>query len=201
MALAEVDNPYTHHTMPSLKAAGDQLERVLRDRASLVEGQLARAQTDITPEQHAELKAAFKHFDHSGDGRLNRMEFEAAIKSMDFEVGDAEMKSLFNKFSKMTVRKDSFGDDEDMLTVSFDGFLTFVLQQYKDKDTMEGLLMAFKTMANGKEALGNKDIDEFLKEGDAAFIRARVSTDEDGGYLYTPFVSSLYGTAKPVGVN
>lgn len=69
MALAEVDNQYTKHTMPTLKAALNGLERLVQDRRMLVEGQLARAQTDITPEQHAELKEAFGHFDHSGDGR------------------------------------------------------------------------------------------------------------------------------------
>ena len=43
--------------MPQLKSAMEQLEQLIRDKMTFVEAQLARAQADITPEQHAELKA------------------------------------------------------------------------------------------------------------------------------------------------
>ena len=44
MAAAEMDNPYTTITIAALKAAADQLEKLVRDVRGLIEGQLARAQ-------------------------------------------------------------------------------------------------------------------------------------------------------------
>lgn len=89
MAEAEVDNPYTRQSISSLQSAADALEKLVRDKQTFVEGQLARATVDITPEQHAELKGAFAHFDKTGDGQLNRLEFGAAKTSMDLE-GDLD---------------------------------------------------------------------------------------------------------------
>ena len=63
LAVGEIDNPYTRQTMASLKGQVDMLEKLARDKVNFLEGQLARAQADITPEQHAELKEAFEHFD------------------------------------------------------------------------------------------------------------------------------------------
>ena len=103
MAAGEMDNPYTRHSMASLTSALDQLEKLVRDFSNLVEGQLARAVASITPEQHAELREAFVHFDKSGDNMLNEVEFTAAMKSLDFEGAE----SMFTKFADVshTIRR------------------------------------------------------------------------------------------------
>lgn len=88
-----------------------------------------------------------------------------------------------------------------MHTVSFDGFLTFVLQQYKDKDTIDGLQMAFKTLAGGKESLPEKDLAEFLKPTDAEFLRPRLRDMGDDSYAYGPYVAGIYGQGAPVEAN
>merc|ERR1712216_402139 len=76
---AEMDNPYTREGMATLKSALDQFEKRVRDVINFIEGQLARALASITPEQKAELEEAFKHFDKSQDGKLNQVEFSAAM--------------------------------------------------------------------------------------------------------------------------
>merc|ERR1719174_127723 len=138
-----MDNPYTTYSMAGLKGMVDMLEKLVRDKSNLVEGQLARAQATITPEQHAELEAAFKHFDKNKNGSLNNLEFGAAMKSLDF--GDDTAEAAFAKYSEPAAS----GEIADA-TLSFEKFLTVVLQQYKDKDTLEGLLAAFSTLADGK---------------------------------------------------
>ena len=84
MNASEMDNKYTEYTVYQLKeGAMEQLEQQIRDKMTFVEAQLARAQADITPEQHAELKASFEHFDKDKSGMLNKDEFTAAIRSLD----------------------------------------------------------------------------------------------------------------------
>ena len=126
----------------------DMLEKLVHDKGNLIEGQLARAQATITPEQHAELEQvcamsgskaavtravtvspsstsltyvtgphslrrsshhsshhsshaslaqAFKHFDKNKNNSLNKLEFAAAMRSLDFE--EAAMATAFDKYT------------------------------------------------------------------------------------------------------
>ena len=124
--------------LPSPSAAPRQ---VLRDKRSFVEGQLARAQAEITSEQHEEIKKVFYHFDKTKDGLLNQLEFAAAIKAMDFEIGDHEQQPTFLRFAKEGQR----AEEPAAMTIDLSGFTTFVLQQYKDNDTKDTLFAAFET--------------------------------------------------------
>ena len=190
MAAAEMDNPYTRQSMASLNAAVDQLEKLVRDAMNLVEGQLARAQASISPEQHAELAEAFKHFDKTNDGHLNILEFGAAMKSLDFdaETTDAE----FVKFAKPEQVKGADGEEKTEDCIDFDAFLTIVLQQYKSKDTMDGLIAAFKSLSNGKDVVQPRDLTETLKKPDAEFLQARLVAGAEG-LDYVPFSQAVYG--------
>lgn len=162
----------------TLKSALDQVEKRVRDVINFIEGQLARALASITPEQKAELEEAFKHFDKSQDGKLNQVEFSAAMKSMDFEGVEAE-------FPKYSDCKSTNAEGFTEMAISFDSFLTIVLQQYKDKDTMGGcralerLLIAwflkrrlFTVTLRRRLALRLPHAGE--RQGRAAFERARL---------------------------
>ena len=59
---------------------------------------------------------------------LNKLEFAAAMKSMDFE---GEGDSMFAQLA--TTEKLSMEGGAPQAAISFDAFLTIVLQQYKDK--------------------------------------------------------------------
>jgi Ca2+-binding EF-hand superfamily protein len=206
MAAGEMDNPYTRQSMPSLTSALDQLERLVRDFSNLVEGQLARAVASITPEQHAELKAAFEHFDKSQDGKLNEVEFTAAMKSLDFTGAEAAFEKYADTTHTVTRDEDDEGPTEERC-MSFDVFLTIVLQQYKDKDTMDGLVGAFRTLSNGKETLGPEVLTyregdtTSLKESDIEFLKRKLDTGAEGGFDFTPFSYSVYGSTAPAPVS
>jgi len=203
MAAGEVDNPYTRHSMVSLKSALDQLEKLVRDVVNLVEGQLSRAVASISPEEHEELKKAFAHFDKSGDTMLNAIEFAAASKAMDLDVAE----DVHSKFADRThmVENDD-GEQVEESCISFDAFLTIVLQQYKDKDTPDGLIAAFRTLANGKETLPADVLQykegSFIKESDIAYLASKLTAAPDGTFEYAAFTTNVYGssgsTATPV---
>ena len=192
-AAAEMDNPYTRQSMASLTSAIDQLEKLVRDAINLVEGQLARATASISPGQHAELKEAFTHFDKTGDGVLNKLEYVAAMKSLDFEgeATDAE----FVKFAKAVTGKGWDGEDKIEKCIDFDAFLTIVLQQYKSKDTVDGLLAAFRALTNGKDAVQPDELQKSLKPADAEFLTSRLTAGADG-LDFVPFSKAVYGDGE-----
>ena len=57
------------------------------------------------------------------------------------------------------------------------------------------MLSAFRTLANGKDALPSSVLDcGLLQPTDAVFLRERLSTAADGSGLdYAPFSKSVYG--------
>jgi Ca2+-binding EF-hand superfamily protein len=59
------------------------LEKDLRDKITFLEGQITRAQADISPEQKEEIQKNFSKFDKSGDGTLTVAEFGAVLKNVD----------------------------------------------------------------------------------------------------------------------
>jgi actinin alpha len=188
MNASEMDNKYTEYTMPQLKSAMEQLEQLIRDKMTFVEAQLARAQADITPEQHAELKASFEHFDKDKSGMLNKDEFTAAIRSLDFELTEAEEAATFEKFAE----EQKVGD-ETLHLIAFQGFTTFVLQQYKDNDTQEALVGAFNAVAGGKDVVLAAELNACMKPPDAAFLLDRLEVKDDFGLDYKTFAAGVYG--------
>merc|ERR1719465_203878 len=99
--------------MASLKAAFDQLEKLVRDKLNFVTGELTRAVVNITPEMHEELKKTFQHFDREKDGVLNKLQFSAAAKALDFEGGIDE---AFAKFKDGETKNVESGETEPGLT-------------------------------------------------------------------------------------
>jgi len=184
----EMDNPYTRQSIASLKGAVDQLEKMVRDKQSLIQGQLDRATYTVSPAQHAELESAFAHFDKTGDRKLNKVEFGAAVKSMDFE-GDLEEE--FGKYVDTTGTNAETGAAEE--TISFDNFLNLMLAQFKDKDTNEGLVTAFRTLANGKETLPTEELEKWMtKPAELSYLQ-RAFTQVGDGYDYPFFCKAIYG--------
>ncbi|EOD36373.1 hypothetical protein EMIHUDRAFT_455078 [Emiliania huxleyi CCMP1516] len=190
MEAAELDNPYTAQTIMTLKTQIDLLDKVLRDKRSFVEGQLARAQAEITSEQYEEIKKVFYHFDKSKDGLLNQLEFAAAIKAMDFEIADHEQEPTFLRFAKEGQR----AEEPAAMTIDLSGFTTFVLQQYKDNDTKDTLFAAFETVANGKDTLSAEDIRAAIPQEEADYLLSQLELkDGDHGLEYKKFTEAIYG--------
>jgi len=189
VAAAELDNPYTDQSMGSLKSLMENLSKVIRDKISFIEGQLARAEAHITPEQYEEIKTTFEHFDHSQDGHLNMAEFLAATRALDFELSEAEEEATFNKYATAA------GSDEQP-ALTLESFTTFFLEQYKSRDTFDDLLQAFKTLSGGKEAVKGADVKAFVPEAECAYLLEKLGMAEErleDELDFNPFVAHVYG--------
>ena len=71
-------------------------------------------------------------------------------------------------------------------------------QQFKDKDTKETLIGAFRTLANGKDAIGADALENELKPEETAFLLERMSANQiaAGGYDYVPFSLAVYNASE-----
>ena len=183
VAAGELDNPYTRETVASLKTRVDVLETLVRDKQTFLEAQLTRAQADISPEQYAEIKTNFSHFDSNGNGTLTKDEFKAVLKSLDLELTPEEEDKTFTKFAD--------GD----AGISFESFTTFMLQQLKAKDTVDALLDAFSTVAGGREYITAEDLHSCLGPDEAKFLLSRMD-GLDLGLDYKTFANQVFGIMR-----
>jgi actinin alpha len=182
----ELDNPYTRETVASLKTQVEVLETLLRDKQSFIEAQITRAQADISPEQYAEIKTNFKHFDTHTDGFLNKDEFGAVLKSLDLELTPEEEEKTFAKFAK---------DEGGKTGINLESFTTFMLQQLKAKDTVDALLDAFATVAGGRDYITAEDLHSALPPEEAKFLLSRMD-GLDLGLDYKTFANKVFGIMR-----
>ena len=220
----ELDNPYTRQTMSSLRSMLEQYEKMVREKRAFVEAQLARAQTIVSDAEMDEMKKAFDHFDKSKDGYLNEHEFDAALKTLDLDMSEAEQKAAFERLASER--------DGGETKIGFQAFTTIILQSYKaraatlscparaatpspvraphrrrraslslsqKKDTPEELVAAFRTVSSAKEGdvVTVDDLKTFLPEEDAAFL-AECMADGGGGLDFSAYAASVYGGREPV---
>jgi len=183
----ELDNPYTTLSMSALKSQVDQLTKVVSEKVNFIEAQLARAQADITPEQHEEMKSTFNYFDKSGDCHLNEQEFSATLRALGYELSKQDEEAVFSKYAE---KKPDSGE----LAISLEGFTTYFLQQFKDKDTADELLAAFRTLADGKDLVTADELKTHMPEAEVEFLIGQLALREGENSLeYAPFAAQVYG--------
>lgn len=177
--------------MPSLTSVLNQLDKMLHDRQIFLEGQLARAEVNISQEQHAELLAAFNHFDKDGSGGLDEKEFVAALQSIDLAMSAKEMSAAFAKYSGPAT------DAEGNKVMGKDAYVTCVLQYYADNDTSDSLVDSFRQLAGGRDFVTAADVKGVLgEEAGEPLLSALAPYDTEVGFDYTAFVRSVYGGGK-----
>lgn len=192
LAQGELHNPFTKETVPSLKSTLNQLDKMLKDRQLFLEGQLARAEVSISTEQHAELLAAFKHFDKDKSGGLDEKEFVAALQSIDVGMSQKDMTDAFTRFA--TTQEAVHGGEP---CIGEEAYITCVLAYLADNDTSDSLVDSFRQMAMGKEWLTEDDIHSVMGEAEAAqLLEALAPYDSEQGYDYSAFVRTVYGSGK-----
>ena len=164
------------------------LEKELRDKITLLESQITRAQADISPEQYAEIKSNFGHFDKDGDGTLTKEEFGAVLKNLDLELQPEEEARVFGKFAVQH-------GDREQVSIDLPSFTTFMLQQLKATDTVEALLEAFSTVAGGREYITAEDLHACLDKDTAAYLLSSMD-GLDLGLDYKTFANKVFGVMR-----
>jgi len=73
------------------------------------------------------------------------------LKNLDLDLTPEEEEQQFTKFAT------NHGSN-DFLSIDLASFTTFMLQQFKAKDTVEALLEAFSLVAGGRDYITSEDL-------------------------------------------
>ncbi|KAI8914816.1 calponin homology domain-containing protein [Powellomyces hirtus] len=150
-------------------------------KSAFIENQIvARAHTNITPEQMEAFSESFRLCDKDSSNSLNREEFKSALHAEGTDFDDASLERLFTGASQ--------GTDE----VNFDQFISFMRAQQEDRATPEQLIVSFQTLAEDKPYITEAD---FYRGGLAPALVEyfkQVMPQSGEGYDYSRFVESAF---------
>jgi len=108
--------------------------------------QLSKSGSTITPEQLADFKEVFEHFDRNKDNLLERLELKGVLSSMGDDVAEHQLDKLMSDLSK------------DGKFITFENFITYMSKRVTDQDSKEVIFEAFKALANDKEFIMEEDL-------------------------------------------
>jgi len=175
-------NRHTSLTFASLKAAYSQLLRTVGDKESLIQKEIiAKAGQGITPEQFAEFKEVFEHFDKDSTGNLSRLEFKSCLQSLGEDPTDADLDKLVG----------TLGNDG---KIPFDAFVQHMSQRAADSDTKEQILEAFKIVAGDKDFVTAEDLRKVLPNEKVDYLIKNIPLYKgiEGSYDYSAWASSAF---------
>jgi actinin alpha len=209
-----LDNAHTPETIYSLRGEHDVLQKAFAEKkADLENSILAEKSGGLSPEQFAEIKEVFDHFDKSGDGQLDLTEFGTCTTAVGLVLSEEEIASYMAEL-------DTSGDGQ----LSFDEFIAFMKDQLSHSGTSKADVMDAFTQIAGPPAApvdgdptpplslsGSKIESSFVGEyaGDVAYLIENMPKVEgvppaaaeegeaaaaaaDSAYLCEPFVDELF---------
>jgi len=143
-----VENSLSHYSLRQLKTAFESFLNTTSKRLEAAKKQAeARNQTGITPEEYADIKESFEHFDKDNDGKLNALDFFGVLKFLGEEATEDSAKQLLERLDS----------DHDGL-LNFEEYKGYIVSKKSDKDTLENYVEAFNIIAGGKEFVTEDDL-------------------------------------------
>ncbi|CAF0728614.1 unnamed protein product [Rotaria sp. Silwood1] len=150
---------------------------------------------DITPEELAELREAFRVFDQNGDGSITLSELRIVLDQMGLDPTEEELQDMIREV-----------DEDQSGTISFAEFVDMVKKAVDtNKSSREELFRAFQVFdldQNGfitmeelrtvLQATGDRPTDE-----DALEMIAEADIDGDGRINYDEFVLIMTNNTSP----
>lgn len=202
------DNPHTTLSIEVIRSLNQQLQqRIVRQLTETNNQILTRDSTNLTEDQIKEYRESFKHFDKSGDNKLDRVEFRACLISLGYDIPQVAAEGQEDKeFNRVYTRVDPNNDG----VVSFEEYMAFMAEEHADAETSEQLLEAFKALAGGKvgshsrrritnrsqDYVLSSDLERDLAPELAEYCIANMSPFEggpDGALDFQSFAYALYG--------
>jgi len=178
------ENPYTEHSLDSLKNLWNALNTLLKQKIESLEKEvLAKSDTGLSPEQVKEFKECFTHFDQDKDNFLNRLELGACLKSLGQDVSFEEGGSLDMIISQI--------DHDNDKNVNFNEFLEYMERISSIQDTPQAVKDAFKALANGKDFITEADMRAVLHPDKVAYLIQHMKKVHDG-YDYASWTDHAY---------
>jgi len=177
-------NEYTALSFEELQATFNEVKLNAQKKLAFIEGQITIIEMQKIPEsQLEEYKASFVRFDKDKSGMLQSKEFQAALQSIGIRLSDDEL----------TLLMQSFGTDEKgEPSVSFDEYVSFLVERTQDKDSPEQVAAAFKLLAKDKESITEADLAPYIAADHLQWLINNAPKKEDGTVDFTKFVSESF---------
>ncbi|KAG5363537.1 Alpha-actinin-like protein 1 [Yarrowia sp. B02] len=145
------ENDYTVYSYDELEYDLGLAKESVKKKLAFIENQIvARNMTNLTPIQLEEFESVFRHFDKSQHNALLESEFSGALASLGLVYSEAEMHEVFEAAS------------EGEVTVSFEQFITFMVEVTEDQLSAEQVLQSFAEVADGKMYVTELDLQNSL---------------------------------------
>jgi len=184
------DNEYSDHTYDDLSFEFEQLRKNFAKKISFVETQIQAeaASRSISPEQLAEFKETFNHFDTAKAGQLSKLDFKSCLSGLgvvelDFEGGNAVFESIFSRVSE--------GQDH----ITFSQFVDYMISITADTVSQQQLSDSFNTLAGGKDYVTVQDFKVGqLTEGQIEYLTTQLPAKAgvEGGYDYKTWLAKQF---------
>lgn len=141
------ENDFTTYTYDELCYELSLVKSSVSKKLSFLDNQMvARSMTNLTPIQLEEFESVFRHFDRDDSNNLQEIEFSAALASLGLVFSEDEMHDYFMDAS------------EGRPTVSFEGFIRFMVDVTEDQNTAEQVFQSFREVADGKPYVTEMDL-------------------------------------------
>lgn len=141
------ENDFTTYTYDELCYELSLVKSSVSKKLSFLDNQMvARSMTNLTPIQLEEFESVFRHFDRDDSNNLQEIEFSAALASLGLVFSEDEMHEYFVDAS------------EGRPTVSFEGFIRFMVDVTEDQNTAEQVFQSFREVADGKPYVTEMDL-------------------------------------------
>ncbi|KAJ4454393.1 putative Alpha-actinin A [Paratrimastix pyriformis] len=174
-------NEHTDLDVYTVKAMYEALVNICKRSVGVLEQRLvAQKMGDITPEELAEFRECFDHFDQDHSGDLQRLEFKACLASLGQEVADEQMETLWKQMA----------GDRDCIT--FDSFTQYMKNRTKDTDSKEEVVASFKEIAKDKPFVTADDLRGANLEGKHVEYLSTHMPPKEAGFDYEAFTEQAF---------
>jgi len=143
---------------------------------------IKESKATLTEQQLSEFQETFKHFDHDGDGLLDRLEFKACLASLSIPFkDDAAYEATFKQVSGGTNG------------ITFNQFVEYMTEVVADRDTPESIKLAFRSLANNQDSISSTDLRvPPLKNDEVDYLINKMHVAHDKYYDYVAFTDQAF---------
>jgi len=176
-------NPHTDLTATFLKAELDGLRNGLKERLDLLNKDImAKKGQDISPEEQAEYKEVFDHFDRDQSGTLQLLELAASMRALGEDPSDQEVESIMKEF----------GTDG---KIDFASFVKFQQDRATKTDGRDDIIESFRILAGDADYITEDQLRQVLPGEKVDYLLAHMPAypGVEGGYAYKDWTASQYG--------
>lgn len=175
------ENDYTVYSYNELEYEVGLAKQSVVKKLAFVENQIvARSMTNLTPIQLEEFESVFRYFDKGQRNCLLESEFSGALASLGLVYSEEEMHEVFVAASHNNG------------TVSFEEFITFMVDVTEDQQTAEQIFQSFEEIANGKPYVTELDLqNSLLPDNMIDELKASMPKTADGELDYIKYMEDL----------